>query len=82
MAVQYPEPEKEISRPGDSTKRIVVFLFGALFAVLGVAAATKKEFGFAALLGLPALICFAIALWGDRKTVVAAKEFTDITNLP
>lgn len=82
MADQNSESEKEISRPGDSTKRIVLFLFGVLFAVLAIAAATGELFGFAAFLGLPALVCFALTLWGNRKTVATAKEFTDITYLP
>jgi hypothetical protein len=71
---------------GGATKRIVVFLFGALFAVLSIAALVERVFGVAALLGIPALVLFAIALRGGKKSVGAAHDAAsvvqDIARLP
>jgi len=75
-------PEKEVRRPGDSTKRIVVLLFSFLLAGLAVATSFKGHFGLAAFFGVPALVFFAIALSGSSKSVDAAKKMTDITDLP
>lgn len=73
-------------RAGDTTKRIIVFLFGALFGVLSGAACFEKAFGFAALFGIPALILILIAMRGGRKSVIAAHEAAsvvrDVSHLP
>jgi hypothetical protein len=73
-------------RTGDTTKRIVVFLFGGLFAVLSVAALFQEAFGLAALLGAPALTLFAVAVRGKRTSMIAAHEAStiieDLAHLP
>ncbi len=82
MSTRYPPPkEEEKPQVGDTAKRIVVFAFGVLLTVIAIAAATKKEFGFAALFGVPALIFLCVAGWGSRRSVGAAKAVTDVTNL-
>jgi hypothetical protein len=81
MSVRYPEPQEEPNQPGDTAKRIVVFLFGTGFAAVGVAAVLEAAYGFAVLFGAPALIFLGIAGWGGRRSVGRAKAVTDITNL-
>ncbi len=86
MPPPHSAPEEDAPRVGDTTKRVVVFLFGALFGVLALVGAFQKEFGFAALLGIPALALFAIALRGRKKSVDAAHKASavvhDLTYLP
>lgn len=81
MSARDPESQQEASKPGDTARRIVVFLFGTCSAVVCVAAVLEDEFGFAVLFGAPALVFFGIAGWGGRRSVGAAKAVTDITNL-
>jgi heme O synthase-like polyprenyltransferase len=86
MLIRRIDTSKAEPRVGDVTKRIVVFLFGALFAVLSTAAAFAAAYGVAALLGVPAIVLFAITFWGKRKSVVAAEDAAsivkDIAHLP
>lgn len=81
MSVRYPQPQEESTKPGDTAKRVTVFLFGFCFGVVCVAALFKGEFGFAMLLGTLALIFIGIAVFGGRRSVGAATEVTDITNI-
>lgn len=79
MALHYPERNEEKRRPGDATKRVVVFLFGAFFAVFGVTAAFGNAWVGAALFGAVAWIFFAIAWRGRRQTVEQARDLSSIT---
>jgi 4-hydroxybenzoate polyprenyltransferase len=86
MLIRRIDSSKGELRVGDTTKRIVVFLFGLLFAVMAGAALSEKAHGVAAFLSVPALVLFAIALWGRRKSVIAANDAAsvveDIANPP
>ncbi len=86
MLIRRIDSSRGERRVGGTTKRIVVFLFGVIFAVLAGAALFEKAHGVAALLGIPALALFAIALWGRRKSVIAAHDAAsivqDIANHP
>jgi len=81
MSVNYPPPEKEAVKPGDTAKRIVVFFFGVLLVAVGIAAAIKKEFVFAFVFLGPGFLFLAIAGWGSRRSVGAAKAVTEVTQL-
>ena len=86
MFIRRIDSSKAEHSVGGSTKRIVVFLFGALFAFISIAALVEKAFGVAALLGIPALILFAITLRVRKKSVTTAHDAAsvaqDITSSP
>ena len=82
MSIRYPAPEDDKPQIGDTAKRIIVLAFGTLLAVVAVASAIGREFGFAALFGTPALILLGIGGWAGRRSVSAsAKTVTEIGNL-
>jgi hypothetical protein len=86
MLIRRIYSSKAESAVGTATKRIAVFLFGVIFATLSVVALFEKAFGVAALFGVPALLLFAVALWGRRRSLDtahdAASVVEDIAHLP
>lgn len=81
MSVRYPVQQPKATKPGDTVKRITVFLFGFCFAAVCFAAVLEGEFGLGMLLAAPALIFICIALWGRRRSLRVAKEVIDITTI-
>jgi hypothetical protein len=80
MFIRRIQSSKAVPAVGGTTKRIVVFLFGGLFAVVSIAALVEKAYGIAALLAIPALLLIAIALRGGRKAVATANEAASVAN--
>ena len=78
MFIRRIDTSKNEPRVGGATTRIAVFLFGAVFAVVAIAALFERAFIVAGLLAFPALILFAIALWGKKKPLAAAQEAASI----
>lgn len=86
MLIRRVDTSKIEPSVGGTTKRIVVFLFGTIFAAVAIVAAFVESYLVAIVLSLPAIIFFAIALWGQRRSLRAAHDaasvMRDIAHLP
>ena len=68
--ISYPPKEQESPRrPGESIRRMMLFLLGLLFAICGTVAFCAAAFGWGLILTMPGLTFMAIAGWAKGETV-------------